>query len=246
MRCAQLAPVLRTIGTILGIIRRRPLQRAALLGRSGGHGRGGKNGDTSADNDRIELYYAPSVGRGGCRLLDVLQLLAGAAGNLKNREAGNPTDNLQACRPAAQLDNAEASGRPRIDPYCSSHRAADAHSLCPRYPTGSPRRLAEAIAKPNQAVPSRREEGTRPRMTRGYVSLWSASGSKVPQTRAISHRASENAATAGLRGGAGEIRNHVVARSYAFSTTTVSFNIWHSVSSAHSGVVSQYCLEAGR
>jgi len=176
MRCAQLAPVLRTIGTILGIIRRRPLQRAALLGRSGGHGRGGKNGDTSADNDRIELYYAPSVGRGGCRLLDVLQLLAGAAGNLKNREAGNPTDNLQACRPAAQLDNAEASGRPRIDPYCSSHRAADAHSLCPRYPTGSPRRLAEAIAKPNQAVASRREQGRWPRMTRGYVPLWSAQG----------------------------------------------------------------------
>src|SRR5216683_8044988 len=58
MCCAQLAPALRTIRGILDIIRRRPIQRAALSGRSGGDGRGGKTRNTIADNDRIELYYA--------------------------------------------------------------------------------------------------------------------------------------------------------------------------------------------
>ena len=43
-------------------MRRHPIQRPALSGRSGGDDRGGKTRNTSADNDRIELYYAPSVG----------------------------------------------------------------------------------------------------------------------------------------------------------------------------------------
>jgi hypothetical protein len=46
-------------------------------------------------------------------------------------------------------------------------------ALCPRHrQPGSPRRLAEAIAKPNQSVPARRENLAQRRMTPIFVALW--------------------------------------------------------------------------
>jgi hypothetical protein len=48
-----------------------------------------------------------------------------------------------------------------------------ATSLCPRHrQPGSPRRLAEAIAKPNQPVTARRETLAERRMRPTFVSLW--------------------------------------------------------------------------
>ena len=54
----------------------------------------------------------------------------------------------------------------------SDHRAACSFP-CPRHrQPGSPRRLAEAIAKPNQPVPARRETLAQRRMTPIFVPLW--------------------------------------------------------------------------
>ncbi len=78
----------------------------------------------------------------------------------------------QARQGTAQRSDRKHAGndRSRKDLLASSHRAVDAHCLCLRHRQPVPRgRLAEAIAKPNQAVPRRREEATGPRMTRGYV-----------------------------------------------------------------------------
>ena len=73
------------------------------------------------------------------------------------------------------------TGRPRSEWSASNRPIAPtigppAHYLCSSCPRhrqpGSPRRLAEAIAKPNQPVPARRETLAQRRMTPIFVPLW--------------------------------------------------------------------------
>jgi hypothetical protein len=47
------------------------------------------------------------------------------------------------------------------------------------------KRLAEAIAKPNQAIPRQREKATWPRITPGCVFLWSGQGLKRCRKRGL-------------------------------------------------------------